>query len=401
MENDAPVFILAAGWRSGSTLLQRMCMEEYFMWGEPYGTSGTIPAMCDAFARSIAADSGEKMIYKGGESPEFIDKFIANLSPDFKTLVDAHRAFFKAMFARQEKWGLKEVRLDANHATYLRYLFPKAKIVFLYRNPYDCWRSVYKWLHVTDEGAANKLYDCFPGAEITEQNFGKHWAFLTKGFLEKAKELNACVISYEDLCAGKWERLEKYLGFKLSKKAFETNPRDGFGGRAHNVDLSIIRKQVDPLAASLGYYHAKFELTKESRVVLGHRLYRIKALVDFGDVKAGDLGGFVQSEKNLHSSIEEDKCDAWVYDNACLFEGAVAFGNTKIKDDAMVFGQAIVTNSTIDKMAWVHGNASVINGIVTGNADISGHVEVCKNGRVDSETKLLGNERIAGYGVAA
>lgn len=34
----------------------------------------------------------------------------------------------------------------------------------------------------------------------------------------------------------------------------------------------------------------KFELTTECRVFLGRKLFRIKALVDFGNVKAGEFG---------------------------------------------------------------------------------------------------------------
>lgn len=44
----------------------------------------------------------------------------------------------------------------------------------------------------------------------------------------------------------------------------------------------------------------KYELTNEIKNLPGGVvLYRIRALKDFADVKAGDLGGFVQSEANL------------------------------------------------------------------------------------------------------
>src|SRR4051794_12968592 len=39
---DEPVFLLAAGWRSGSTLLQRMLLDQCLVWGEPYGSTGLI-----------------------------------------------------------------------------------------------------------------------------------------------------------------------------------------------------------------------------------------------------------------------------------------------------------------------------------------------------------------------
>lgn len=53
----------------------------------------------------------------------------------------------------------------------------------------------------------------------------------------------------------------------------------------------------------------KFELTDEFVTnVFGKKLFRIKALVAFGDVSAGELGGFVEKEENLSNNG-----DAWVY----------------------------------------------------------------------------------------
>lgn len=43
----------------------------------------------------------------------------------------------------------------------------------------------------------------------------------------------------------------------------------------------------------------KYELTEDTLEIDGHILHRIKALKDFGDVKKGDLGGFVEKESNL------------------------------------------------------------------------------------------------------
>ena len=41
----------------------------------------------------------------------------------------------------------------------------------------------------------------------------------------------------------------------------------------------------------------KFELTEEYKKVKDVKVFRIKALKDFHDVKAGDLGGWVEKEK--------------------------------------------------------------------------------------------------------
>ena len=43
----------------------------------------------------------------------------------------------------------------------------------------------------------------------------------------------------------------------------------------------------------------KYELTSETKVINGVELHQIKALNSFGNIKEGDLGGWIESEKNL------------------------------------------------------------------------------------------------------
>ena len=38
----------------------------------------------------------------------------------------------------------------------------------------------------------------------------------------------------------------------------------------------------------------KYELTSETKVVFGRTLHRIRALISFGNVEAGELGGWVE-----------------------------------------------------------------------------------------------------------
>ena len=48
----------------------------------------------------------------------------------------------------------------------------------------------------------------------------------------------------------------------------------------------------------------KYKLTDETINVCGKKLCRIEALKDFGDVKKGDKGGFIEDEHNLsHAGI--------------------------------------------------------------------------------------------------
>ena len=82
----------------------------------------------------------------------------------------------------------------------------------------------------------------------------------------------------------------------------------------------------------------KYEFTGETMRHFGRTLHRIKALENFGDVKKGDLGGWIESEDNLSASG-----NAWVSDDAKVFDNAWVFGDAWISDDAQVSGDARVS----------------------------------------------------------
>lgn len=73
----------------------------------------------------------------------------------------------------------------------------------------------------------------------------------------------------------------------------------------------------------------KFELTTDTKMFLGRKLFRIKALISFGNVKEGDLGGYVENESNLSHSG-----DAWVSGEARVY------GEAWVYDNARVYGEA-------------------------------------------------------------
>ena len=80
----------------------------------------------------------------------------------------------------------------------------------------------------------------------------------------------------------------------------------------------------------------KFELTAESVTNnFGKKLFRIKSLVDFGDVKKDELGGFVEKEENLSHDG-----DARVCGNAEVSGDARVYGNARVYGDAQVSSDA-------------------------------------------------------------
>ena len=77
----------------------------------------------------------------------------------------------------------------------------------------------------------------------------------------------------------------------------------------------------------------KFELTTDTKMFFGRKLFRIKALISFGDVTAGDLGGYVEKEENLSHDG-----NAWVFGNAKVSDNAKVSGEAKVSGNAEVAG---------------------------------------------------------------
>lgn len=74
----------------------------------------------------------------------------------------------------------------------------------------------------------------------------------------------------------------------------------------------------------------KYELLQDQTIEWrGRTLYRIRALRDFESVHAGDVGGYIECERNLPQDG-----NAWVYGNARVY------GNTWVCGDALVYGDA-------------------------------------------------------------
>ena len=95
----------------------------------------------------------------------------------------------------------------------------------------------------------------------------------------------------------------------------------------------------------------KFELTSEFVTFLGKKLFRIKALISFGNVEEGELGGYVEKEENLSNDG-----DAWVSGDAMVSGNARVCGNARVYGNAEVYGNARVYGDA--DYATVHGFGS-------------------------------------------
>ena len=138
----------------------------------------------------------------------------------------------------------------------------------------------------------------------------------------------------------------------------------------------------------------KFELTEEAIQCNEHTLHRIKALKDFGNVKKGDLGGFVESENNLsqHGECWIDN-EAKVYDEARVSDNAKVYGNAHVFGKAQVFGNAeVYDNAQVFDNAWAYDSA-----VVCGDAKVYDNAQVFDKALVSGNAKVYGNAKINGY----
>ncbi|WP_375704480.1 hypothetical protein [Bartonella sp. AD328YNZD] len=129
----------------------------------------------------------------------------------------------------------------------------------------------------------------------------------------------------------------------------------------------------------------KYELTDETIEFDGYlTLYRIRALKDFADVKAGDLGGFVEYEDNL-----SQKDDCWIYNDAkayfCakIYDSAKVYDNAQIADCAEIFGNAKIYN-----------NVKIYNGHIFGNTQIYGNVIIDNYSRIYGDVRIYDNSEV-------
>ena len=162
-------------------------------------------------------------------------------------------------------------------------------------------------------------------------------------------------------------------------------------------------------------------------------LFRIQAVRDFGDVKKGDKGGFVEHDENLSHSG-----NCWIYDNAWVYGDARVTDNARVWDDTKIntgniSGNTVLgakyqlTDETINVCGhtlyrikalkdfrnvkkgdkggyvesyanlaqngdcWVNGNAKVY-----GNADVYDYAQVYDNARVYGNARVFSNAKVHG-----
>ncbi len=147
----------------------------------------------------------------------------------------------------------------------------------------------------------------------------------------------------------------------------------------------------------------KFRILEHTKIEFnGHIIYRIEATKDFGDVKAGDLGGYVETEGNL-----SDEGDCWIYDdaivcdcakvkdNAKVYDKAKIIGCSQVSENAKIYGNARLIDATqVCESSQVYGHALIENAIVRGNAHVCGYAHCSGNCVITEDAEVYGNSII-------
>ena len=141
------------------------------------------------------------------------------------------------------------------------------------------------------------------------------------------------------------------------------------------------------------YRLLKNDTLKVNEEVFGdHELHRIKALEDFSNVKAGDLGGYVESYENLSQDG-----DCWIYDNAKAWGHAKVIDKARLYDDVEVYGHSIV-GDTASLYDFVSASGDAI---ICGDAELYDVVcvvdnSVVKGGEIGGTCTIRGRVSKAG-----
>ena len=124
----------------------------------------------------------------------------------------------------------------------------------------------------------------------------------------------------------------------------------------------------------------KYMITDERKNVIldrvEHTVHRIKAIRDFGYIRSGDIGGWIECDINLsHDGL------CWVDDNAVVVGTSMVLENARVTENATVYGDCkILGNSTIygySKVTW--------NAVVCGSSSIGGDAQIGINAYIRSK----------------
>ncbi|MFT2090394.1 sulfotransferase [Paraglaciecola sp. 2405UD69-4] len=236
---EAPIFIFSAGWRSGSTLLQRLITSEnkLLIWGEPYDRCNLIQNMAksmNAFDNSWPPEG----YYIKNETNDLANQWIANLYPSLDKYLSAQTSVLLEMFSipaqrmGAKNWGIKEVRFGLSEALFLKLLFPNAKFLYLERELHTAFSS-YKSFNSEMPWFAE-----YPTKHVfTPYKFASHRRKMITEMKEAQKIVGGIHIKYEELISNQSvvSSIENYCDLTISNGVL--NNKVGSGDQKSSINI--------------------------------------------------------------------------------------------------------------------------------------------------------------------
>jgi hypothetical protein len=237
--DDGPIFVFAGGWGSAEREFARRLTR-------PMADESALdPALVGALASQLARTAHVLTANRGPGA-------LPLSSHDEKRLTALARA--QAMFlrnvgrsqmsdGRSVAWGMRSTGLTGDYALYFKVLFPRAKFLFLHRNPLDAFAAALEGLEASAAAARDQSW---------VESFADAWCRLIASFKLWQPEVDGILIDYDAATAPKPAKLEAYLGERLSPPAPDDRPKNS-SIELRADEIQLLADRTGDIAASLGY----------------------------------------------------------------------------------------------------------------------------------------------------
>jgi hypothetical protein len=260
-----PVFVLSAGWRSGSTALQRLIVSggTAYIWGEPFPTARLLPRL-----QRIAVEAGvvdgqpDRVLTATDLTSDHSASWIARTNPPPGYVMQGIRAMLQETYWAPLRetgftsWGSKEVVASPDQIRLLADVFPEAHFVCVVRDPTAAYRSFRRFVVsgvTTRPGASTRLrWVTGPGG------FAHNWVRMARAFRDLGDRPRVHLFRHEDITGdpGFAARLGAMLDMSLSSTAWasrvgETRLADP--GVLERAELAVVARACRDEAARWEY----------------------------------------------------------------------------------------------------------------------------------------------------
>lgn len=99
-------------------------------------------------------------------------------------------------------------------------------------------------------------------------------------------------------------------------------------------------------------------------------VYKIIAMKDFGNVRAGDKGGYIEAEKNL-----SQEGDCWVFPNSVVLDNAIVKDRAIVNSGGIISGNVQIKDLAIVLASNISGNAIIMDESIVRDSEINSKEE--------------------------